>query len=128
MCADSLCIASLPLLFESHLVLFGSLCFTSSKWTIKKRRTFFVEWKVKVQLMRIQEPDSWKKCRSDCNNFDDQAKSDRPKTADFEAVVQTIEANPGSSTRRVSGELGRWLITFTTSVETSGDVDLYFTL
>ena len=38
-------------------------------------------------------------------NLDDQAKSDRPKIVDSEAILQTIEANPVSSTRRVSGEL-----------------------
>ena len=38
-----------------------------------------------------------------CKNLDEQARSVRPKSMDSEAVWQTIEANPGSSTQRVSG-------------------------
>ena len=48
----------------------------------------------------------FKKFRSGCKNLDDQARSGRPKTVDSEAVFQAIEANPKSSTRKVSGELG----------------------
>ena len=46
----------------------------------------------------------FKKFCSGCNNLDDQAMSGRPKTADSGAAFQALEANPMSSTRRVSGE------------------------
>ena len=48
----------------------------------------------------------FKKFRSGCKNLDDQARSGRSKTVDSEAVLQTIEANPVSNTRRGSDELG----------------------
>ena len=38
-------------------------------------------------------------------NFNDQASSGKPKIRDYESMLQAIEANPGSSTWRVSGEL-----------------------
>ena len=40
-----------------------------------------------------------------CENHH-QTKTGRPKALDFKAVNLAIEANPVSSTRRVSGELG----------------------
>ena len=46
-----------------------------------------------------------KKFRSGRTNLDDQGRWDNPKNVNFEAVLQTIEANPVSSTQRVSGEL-----------------------
>ena len=39
-------------------------------------------------------------------NLNNQTRSGRPKTLGSEAMLQTIEANPVSSTQRVSGELG----------------------
>ena len=52
---------------------------------------------------------SWfEKFLSGCKNLDDQTRSDEPKSVDSEAVLQTIEANPSSSTldaQRISGEL-----------------------
>ena len=39
-------------------------------------------------------------------NFNDQSRSGRSKTVESKAVLQPIEANLASSTRRVSGELG----------------------
>ena len=48
---------------------------------------------------------SLKKFRSGYRNLDDKARLDKPKTMDSEAVLQVIEPNPVSSTRRVSGEL-----------------------
>ena len=44
----------------------------------------------------------FKKFPSYCKNLSDQANSDRPK----KVMLQTIEENPVSTTRRVSGELG----------------------
>ena len=38
--------------------------------------------------------------------LDDQAKSSRLKTVNFEAVLHPVAANPASTTRRVSGEYG----------------------
>ena len=38
-------------------------------------------------------------------NLDDQARSCRPKIVDSEVMLQAIEANPASSTQRVSGKL-----------------------
>ena len=46
-----------------------------------------------------------KKFLSGCKNFDDQAGASRTKSEDFEVILQAIEVNPTSSTRRVSGEL-----------------------
>ena len=46
-----------------------------------------------------------KKFHSGSKNFDDQAKSSRPKTIDLEIALQTIGANPVSSTQGVSGEV-----------------------
>ena len=40
-----------------------------------------------------------------CKNFSHQVKSIRPKIMDSEAILQAREANPTSSTWRVSGEL-----------------------
>ena len=47
-----------------------------------------------------------KKFRLSDRNLEDQARSGRPTTVDFEAMLQTIEANSVISIRRVSGELG----------------------
>ena len=41
-----------------------------------------------------------------CQNLDDQARSDNPNTMESEAGLKTIEVNPASSARRVSGEFG----------------------
>ena len=40
-----------------------------------------------------------------CNKLDNQTKLGRPKFGDSEAVLQAIEANPVSSTQRISGNL-----------------------
>ena len=40
-----------------------------------------------------------------CKNFDNQARSDRSKTVNSEAMLQAIEANLESSTWRVSVKL-----------------------
>ena len=45
------------------------------------------------------------KFRSSRKNLDDQARSGRPKTIDFEDVLLSIAVNPVSNTWRVSGEL-----------------------
>ena len=47
----------------------------------------------------------FKKFRSGCKNRDDQAKTDRSKMMDSEAVLQITEANPVTSILRVSSEL-----------------------
>ena len=47
-----------------------------------------------------------KKFRSGCKNLYDLTRPGRPKTENSEPVLQAIEANPMSSSRRVSGELG----------------------
>ena len=47
----------------------------------------------------------FKKFRSGCKKFIDQAMSGRPESVDSEAVFKVIGANPASSTRRVSAEL-----------------------
>ena len=46
-----------------------------------------------------------KKYRSDCNNHDDKPRSGRPKTVDFEAVLQEIKATTTSSNQGVLGKL-----------------------
>ena len=43
----------------------------------------------------------FKKCPSDYKNCENLARSSKPKTLDSEAVLQAIEVNPGSCTRRV---------------------------
>ena len=48
----------------------------------------------------------FKKFYSGCKNLDYQARLHRPKIADSEIGLQAIEANPMSSTWRVSGKLG----------------------
>ena len=48
---------------------------------------------------------NFKKFYTSCKDFKDQAKSDRLKTMDSEAVFQAIEANLVNSTQRVSDEL-----------------------
>ena len=48
----------------------------------------------------------FKKFYSGCKNLDYQAKLGRPKIVDSEIGLQAIEANPMSSTWRVSGKLG----------------------
>ena len=48
----------------------------------------------------------FKKFRSGCKNLDDQARSGMPKNMSSKAVLQAIEANWASSTRRVSGKMG----------------------
>ena len=48
----------------------------------------------------------FKKFCSHCKNLNNQAKLGEPKTVDFEAVLQAIEANLVSSTQRVWGKLG----------------------
>ena len=45
------------------------------------------------------------KCFSGCKKFGNHARSGRQKNIDSEAVLQTIEANPTSRTRRVSDKL-----------------------
>ena len=47
----------------------------------------------------------FKKIRFGCKDIDDQAKSGKSKSTDSEAVLWDLEANPESSTRRVSGKL-----------------------
>ena len=42
---------------------------------------------------------------SGCKNLNDQARSSRFNSMDFEAILLTIAANPTSNTRRVSGKL-----------------------
>ena len=44
----------------------------------------------------------FKKFRSGCKNFDDQARSGRPKRVDFEAMLPAIEANPVISSQASS--------------------------
>ena len=44
--------------------------------------------------------------RLGCKNIDDQARLVRHRTLDFKAVLQAIETNSTSNTRRVSGKLG----------------------
>ena len=46
-----------------------------------------------------------KKFCSGCMNLSNEARSIKPKTGNSKAVLQAIEANPVSSTQRVSGEL-----------------------
>ena len=58
--------------------------------------------KVKVQCSKQM----FQKFCLGCENFDDQARSDRPKTMYSMTVLQPIDKNPVCSTRRVSGELG----------------------
>ena len=75
---------------------------------------------------------SWfKKFCSSCKNLDNQAKPSRPKTVDFEAVLQAMESNMASSTWRVSGELSisqySVFITFTTSAKAFRAAELYLT-
>ena len=48
----------------------------------------------------------FKKFCSDYKNLDNQARSSRFKSVDFEIVLLVIEPNPASSAQRVSGELG----------------------
>ena len=60
-----------------------------------------------------------------------QARAGRPKTMDSKAVFQTIEANPVSSTLRVSSKLSisqysMWFVTLTTSGKASRATELYF--
>ena len=86
----------------------ANLCFTSSTWGIapRKQPKIFVAWKVKVHLIT-----RWfKKLSLGCKNLDNQARSSRHKSDDFEAVPRVIEVNPVSSTRRVSGELRHFII------------------
>ena len=52
------------------------------------------------------DPRWLKKFPLGCKNFDNQARSNRPKTVDFETVPWAIKANPTSYTWRVSVELG----------------------
>ena len=47
----------------------------------------------------------FKKFCSVCKNLNDQARVDKPKSMDSEAMFQTIETNLVSNTWRVSGEL-----------------------
>ena len=49
---------------------------------------------------------------------------DRPKTMDSETELQAIEANLGSSTLKVSGELSISQITFMTLAKASGAAKL----
>ena len=44
--------------------------------------------------------------RESCKNLKGQPRSDRPKVVDSVTILQAIEANTMSSSRRVSGELG----------------------
>ena len=59
-------------------------------------------------LVEDQYITTWwfKKFRSCCKNLDDQAKSGRPKTVEFEVGVYAIEVNLVSCTGRISGEFG----------------------
>ena len=63
-----------------------------------------------------------KKFCLDCKSLDDQAKIDRLKTMDFEAMFQTIEINP-ESIRRICH-----LVNFMTSVKVSGAAEFSDTL
>ena len=40
-----------------------------------------------------------------CKNLDDQAKSGKPKTVNFKAMLKAIKAKLASNTQKVSGEL-----------------------
>ena len=69
-----------------------------------------------------------------CKNFDNQARSGRPKSVDCEAILQAIETNlVNSSTQRISG-IGLaslhpvWFITFTTLAKASRTTELCLTL
>ena len=61
-------------------------------WRLLK--TFVVPQKMKAQFITVI---SWFKkfCHSDCNDLDDLARLGRLKT--FDSILQSIEANPGSS-------------------------------
>ena len=48
----------------------------------------------------------FKKFYSGYKNIDHQTRSGRSKTKDSETMLQDREVNPGSSTWRISGELG----------------------
>ena len=81
-------------------------------------------FKVRLEVKLFQKPHSnwaitqqkipktflcrrWRRSWSDSwRNFAQVSKSGRPKTVDSDAVLQSIEANPMSSTGRVSGEIG----------------------
>ena len=66
-----------------------------------------VEWKVKVELITVTR---WfKKFCWGCKNLNSQVRSGKPKTIDSEVVLQAIEANPMSSSWRVSGEFSKKL-------------------
>ena len=52
---------------------------------------------------------------SGSKNLDNQARSCRPKSMDFKAVLQVLVANPASSSQRVSGKLSisqSWRVCF----------------
>ena len=48
----------------------------------------------------------FKKFHLSCKNLDDQARSDRPKTQEPEAMLQALEANLMNSTQKASDNLG----------------------
>ena len=60
------------------------------------------------------------KFHSTCKNLDDQARSGRPKTMDYEAVLQTIDANRvalGEYQARLASHNSLWFVTFMTSIK-----------
>ena len=81
---------------------FGKLCFKSSKLAMTMRKRPIIAWKVMAQLITR----CFKKFHSGSKNLDIQVGSGWPKSVNSEVVTQPIEANPVSSTLRVSGELG----------------------
>ena len=48
----------------------------------------------------------FKKFNTGDTSIEDQPRSGRPSTLDSEVLRQAVEANPATSTRRLSGELG----------------------
>ena len=73
-------------------------------WAITpwKQPKEFVVWKVKTKLITVY----FKKFCSSYKNFNNRTRSGKPKTMDFKAVLQAIEANPMRMSWRISGEFG----------------------
>ena len=96
-CTDTLCIALLCMWFKNrtdeHVTLSNSGKSSNRSIIQEKQRKIFVAQKVKIAVMKW-----FKKFCLNCKKLNNKVTSGRPKTKDFEIVLQVIEANLASST------------------------------
>ena len=72
--------------WTGHVIKFGNLCFTRSNSAITKRKQKDIVNHNPVTILL-------KKFLSVCKNVDDQSKTDKPNTVDFEVVLRAIECH-----------------------------------